>query len=332
MALETMPRAIHETYDYFDYVRVEDSLPPADPDVIEVALLDLNHSWPNLGHDSLAHAVLEIAQALRNELEEAGLRIRVLSFDVRRKHVMPELPGGRFKIYVGTGGPGHLDPRLNDGIHEWSQGISESADWEAGLFRLFESIVASPDASLFAVCHSFGLLCRWSGIARVELRAEKSSGMPTNVLTDAAVAHPWFSEFSSDLPDGRHFRVLDNRLFDLIIDRPNGYLPIALEESGSGGLTMVELARDRDGVMPRVLGVNFHPEIIDRDHILTVLDEKRMQGEVTETWYAERATTMRDMFHGEAEQQSQLTSWYSLLGPLRHQIERAVRERAGVVA
>ena len=34
---------------------------------------------------------------------------------------------------------------------------------------------------------------------------------------------------------------------------------------------MLELARDAEG-MPRVLGVNHHPEIVDREHILTVLE------------------------------------------------------------
>jgi hypothetical protein len=90
---------------------------------------------------------------------------------------------------------------------------------------------------------------------------------------------------------------------------------------------MIELARDPGGTMPRFLGVNHHPEIIDRDHIMQVLDEKRERGEVTSTWYGERATTMRDLFRGENERQSRLTSHYTLLEPLRFQIERLIRER-----
>ena len=68
--------------------------------------------------------------------------MRVLSYDVRRTLQIPQSPNGRFQLYVGTGGPGHLDPRLNDGVREESQGIAESPAWEAPLFRLFDDIAA----------------------------------------------------------------------------------------------------------------------------------------------------------------------------------------------
>ena len=38
--------------------------------------------------------------------------------------------------------------------------------------------------------------------------------MPINALSPAANDHPWFSEFARKLDDGRHFVVVDNRLFD----------------------------------------------------------------------------------------------------------------------
>src|SRR5204863_9632563 len=113
---------------------------PADPQVIDVALLDMNHSWPNVGHDSIVHAILEAAEALAPQTQ--GLKVRVLSYDVRRRNAIPSAAGDRFELYLGTGGPGHLDPRLNDGVSEFAQGIRESADWEAPLFRLFDSIIA----------------------------------------------------------------------------------------------------------------------------------------------------------------------------------------------
>jgi len=318
---------IHKPHDYFEYVRIEDSVPPAAGDRIDVALLDMNHFWPNVGHDALVHAVLEIAAELREELVRAGVKVRVLSYDVRRRNAIPDSPNGRFQLYLGTGGPGHLDPRLNDGESEWSQGVSEDAAWEAPLFRLFDDILAHRTAALFAVCHSFGLVCRWSGVAKPELREEKSSGMPLNRLSREALQHPWFEQFARELPDRQHFRVVDNRLFDLVLESAGRSLPIAFDAVGSPGLTMIELARDPGGTMPRFLGVNHHPEIIDRDHIMQVLDEKRDRGEVTPSWYGERATTMRDLFRGENERQSRLTSHYTLLAPLRFQLERLIRGR-----
>src|SRR5437879_695602 len=104
-------RDIHIHYDFFEYARVNGEVPPASPDRIDVALLDMNHSWPNVGHDSIVHTVLEAAEPMRDDLLAAGMKVRVLSYDVRRTLRLPEAPNGRFQIYVGTGGPGHLDPR-----------------------------------------------------------------------------------------------------------------------------------------------------------------------------------------------------------------------------
>jgi hypothetical protein len=318
---------IHFPHDFFEYVRVGDSVPEARTDRIDVALLDMNHNWPNVGHDALVHIVVEAAEALRDDLLRRGMRVRVLSYDVRRRHQLPDAPNGRFQLYIGTGGPGHLDPRLNDGVHEWSQGVNESADWEAPLFRLFDDILSDENAAMMAVCHSFGLVCRWAGIAKPVLRSEKSSGMPLNRLSREAMHHPWFEQFARELPDRQHFRVVDNRLFDLILQDAGKTTPIAFEAAGSSALTMVEIARNPDGAMPRFLGVNHHPEIVDREHIMQVLDEKRAHGEVSDQWYDERATTMRDLFRDENERQSRLTSHYTLLEPLRFHLARILASR-----
>src|SRR5258706_1460596 len=324
-----MPRRdIHQPYDFFEYVRVTGSEPPPDPDRIDVAILDMNHSWPNVGHDSLVHAVLESAEALRETLVAAGAKVRVLSYDVRRTLRIPQSPNGRFQLYLGTGGPGHLDPRQNDGLNEESQGIVESSAWEAPLFRLYDDIAAHDSAALLGVCHSFGLMCRWSGAAHVALRPEKSSGMPENVLSPDSASHPWFAQFASRLRDERHFRVVDNRLFDLIADSSSSVSVIACEEENSDRVTMIEFARSADG-MPRILGVNHHPEIVDREHIMTVLEEKRSRGDVSEDWYLERVITMRDLLD-RFERESRLTSEYTLLGPLRHHLARLVAERCEV--
>jgi len=310
--------------DFFEYVRTDQGVPSADPRVIDIALLDMNHSWPNVGHDSIVHAVLECAESLAPQ--SSGLKVRVLSFDVRRRIAIPAAAGGRFELYIGTGGPGYLDPRQNDGVSEFAQGIRETDAWEAPLFRLFDSIIGHPTAALIGVCHTFGLMCRWSGAAHPELRGEKSSGMPLNVLSSAANDHPWFSRFANALPDHRHFRVVDNRLFDLVLDG-GGVTPIAFEDEHSGTITMAELARD--GEMPRVWGVNHHPEIVDREHLLAVLREKLAHGEVSTGWYEERSHTLENEMVGEAERQSRLTSEYTFLGVLRHHLRRQIEEKSG---
>ncbi len=312
---------IHEEHPFFEYVRLEDSVPDAREDRIDVALLDMNHLWPNLGHDSLVHIVLETAETLREELAHRNAKVRVMSFDVRYRNLVPE--PGRFRLFIGTGGPGHLDPRLNDGESEFSQGVNESDEWERPLFRLFDDILRDTDSAMLAVCHSFGLVCRWSGIAQPVLRSEKSSGLRINRLSREAMHHPWFEQFANELPDRQHFHVVDNRLFDLILEDAGKTMPVAFEAEGSSALTMVEIARDASGTMPRFLAFNHHPEIMDREHVLQVLDEKRAHHEVDDRWYEERVNTMDQLF-GEKERQSRLTSHYTLVEPLRFHLQRGI--------
>jgi len=327
----------------FLYHRVEApaDVPPADPLIVDVAVLDMNFGWPNLGHDSVVHAVQDAAGDLQPSLVGTGLQVRALSYEVRLRHLVPPPPEGRFGLYLGTGGPGHLDPRQNDGTRPGSQGLNEDPGWEPAVFRLFDAIQDSEDAALLAVCHSFGVLCRWSGVAQPSLRGPekggKSAGVQENLLTPEARQHPWFAQFAAELPDGRRLPVVDHRLFDLIPTSrsfPPGRVPIGYEALGVGGpegeaLTMMEFARDREGVMPRVFGANHHPEVVDRARQMRVLDEKRARGEVTEEWAEDRRRVLLQTYADDADDlRLRLTSDYTLLQPLRFHLYRQVRRRA----
>jgi hypothetical protein len=326
----------------FRYHRVErpEDEPPVDPLAIDVGVLDMNHGWPNLGHDLLLHAVLDSVCDLLEPLAGTGLHVRAISYDVRRSGMVPAHARRRCAIYLGSGGPGHLDPRHNDGQSEGSQGLVESAAWEAPLFRLFDAILADPDAVLFGVCHSFGLLCRWSGAAEPALRRPeqgKVSGIVENELTAEALRHPWFKRLAAALPDGRRLRVADNRQFDLL--PAGGGLPsfvqaLGYETCGIGGprgdaVTMLEFGRDRAGVMPRFFATNHHPEIVGRSRQLLIIDQKRARGEVTDEWVQKRLELLARTYpDDEADQRLHLTSDYTLLGPLRFHLWRQLRLRA----
>src|SRR5690606_23144639 len=109
----------------------------------------------------------------------------------------------------------------------------------------------------------------------------------------------------------------------------HGVLPLSQEpETGSGprALTGIEVARTRDGAMPRVLGVNHHPEIVNPGRQLAALRQRRDRGDVSAEWYAERAATLADTI-GARGGQLELTSSYMFLGPLRYHLAQAVRER-----
>jgi hypothetical protein len=327
------------------YARVEraDQLPPADPHIIDVAVLDMHHGWPNLGHDSIVYAIQNAVCDLQPALRAAGLAFRTISYEIRRGHQVPEPPGGRHAIYIGTGGPGHLDPARNDGRSAGSQGIGEDAGWQAPVFALFEAIRSDPDAVLLAVCHTFGVLCRSLGVGDAVLRGPekggKSAGVVDNVLTTEALEHPWFSRFSRELPDRRRFRVLDSRLYDLVPHggpMPAGVSVLAHEAARPGGppgtaVTMIEVARAEGGTMPRILGVNHHPEIVNRPRQLTILRKRMERGEVTPEWFAERAAALTQQIDERGDESLHLTASYTFLAPLRYHLQREARRRAAAL-
>ncbi len=330
----------------FVFARVERGVeaPPIDQATVDIALLDMHHGWPNLGHDAIVYGIQNIVCDLTPGLRTAGLRVRVVSYDVRRGHCVPDSPGPRHSIYVGTGGPGHLDPTLNDGLSHGSQGIIEDPRWETPLFKLFDDVRRDEHAALLAVCHTFGVMCRWLGIAHAVLRGAdkggKSSGIVDNLLTDAALAHPWFSRLARELPDRRRLKILDNRLYDLIppaAGLPPDVTALSRESLGVCGppgeaLTAVEVARDADGVMPRILGVNHHPEIVNRSRQLTILKKRMERGAVSPEWYAERAQTLTETIGDRrGDQWLTLTSAFLFLGPLRYHLYRQIRLRAAAL-
>jgi hypothetical protein len=326
----------------FLYARVDrgDDAPEPDPRILDVAILDMNHGWPNVGHDAIVMAVRTVACNLAGALAEAGLRVRAVSWDVRRGLAVPPGPDALGGIYVGTGGPGHLDPALNDGVADGTQGIAEDPSWEGPLFQLFDAIRSHPEAALIGVCHTFGVMCRWLGVADPVLRGPekggKSAGIVESLLTGEAAVHPWFGGLADESPHATRIRVLDSRLYDLIPrpDLADLVRPLGYETRGVGGpagdaITMWEAERDASGVVPRVFGVNHHPEIVDRIRVLMVLWQKRARGEVSHEWYSERAeamtVTLRDH---DADRRLDLTSKYTLFGPLHYFVQRQARLRA----
>lgn len=319
------------------YVRVEKAgdEPAPLPGVVDLAVLDMHHGFPNLGHESIVDTLLEISRQERAHLPGAP-DVRVLSYDVRAGFAVPAGDPGRFGVVVGTGGPGALDPRENDGVSEVSQGVRERADWEAPLFRFFDRVALDPEVALLGICHSFGLLARWSGVAEARLRGPekggKSMGVKANVLTPAALEHPWFSGLAR-ANGGEVIRVLDSRLYDLIPTGVKTGLPLAAEEGPEPetcgeAVTMLEFARDRDGVGPRVWGANFHPEIGDQGRQRVRLERLGWRGEVTPAWLQERRRALDAWDQSEsAERGLQWTSSFTFEGPIRRIVSRLLDER-----
>lgn len=330
--------ATAETSHRFEFVRIghQGDVPPPDEKAIDVAVLDMHHGRPNLSHDSVVDAIRTISGYFDPFLGGAGLTLRVLSYDVRGTKMLPELAGGRFSLYIGTGGPGHFDPRRNDGEQPWSHGVRDSLSWETPLFKLFESIAENYSSVLVGICYTFGLLCRWSGVATPRVRGGekggRSSGARENILSLEAGSHPWFARFSRELGSTR-FRVLEDRVFDLAPTMfPEGITPLAWEPADPGvvsdAVTMIEFARDVHMVMPRIWGMQFHPEVVDRKHALSIVEKKRLRGEVSDDWYRERIASLSSRLAREDFQQIlRTTAQYTFLLPLEYHIARLIRLR-----
>ena len=287
----------------FAYARIECAadLPARDDAFVDVALLDMNAGFANVGHDAIVGIVRDAASDLDAELARAGKRVRVLSYAVRDALMVPDHAGGRHHLYLGTGGPGHLDPRRNTS-NAGAAEIVEDPSWEAPLWALFDAIAADGDAALYGVCHTFGLLCRWSGAAEPALRGPEKggamSGVGTNVLTREALEHPWFARLADAGTVPGIVPVLDSRYYDLLPSGslPAGATPIAFEsayraEGPGDALTMLELARDADGT-PRLFGVNSHPEIGGPERVAAILAVLLERGTITADVHAQRSAML----------------------------------------
>lgn len=318
------------------YVRVNDGAdePPPEKDVVDVAVLDMHHGYPNLGHASIVESLLNYAHDAR-ETRPGSPGVRVVSYDVRLGRAIPS-DAARFPLVVGSGGPGALDPRENDGASASSQGILENPAWEAPLFRFFDALLASPGTAMLGICHSFGLLARWAGVARAVLRGPerggKSAGITTNVLTDEAREHPFFEGYFAEngSPD---VQVLDSRLFDLLptgagIARSLAHDRRRPDAGLEPAMTMLEFARGEDGTLPRVWGVNHHPEIGDVGLQRERLERVWANGGVSRAWYEERLSAMAAWnASAAAEQGLQRTTRWTFETPLRRHLERALALR-----
>ena len=303
----------------FAFVRpaTRDEIPKPDPAFVDVHLLDMNHAWHNAGHDSIVGLVRRLCADADANLARAGVSIRLISYDVRRSLLLPAPPHGP-ATYIGTGGPGHLDPRMNRRDDVDAGEIMESGEWEAPLFEFYDAVLRDERAMLYGVCHTFGLLCRWSGIAEPVLRsAEKggpSIGIVENVLTPQALVHPWFARLAARLPDGRHMPIVDSRHYDLIptgAPFPRGVTPIAYEspdpEQAGPALTMCEFARKANGV-PRIFAANHHPEIPDAAELALLLERKYASGDVTRDWYESRTSLVERLQRPVHDESARLLS------------------------
>ena len=311
--------------------------PPVLKSVLDVAVLDMHHGFANLGHASVVDRLMRIAQEERKRLGAGTLGVRVVSYDIRLGGAIPS-SASRFALVAGTGGPGALDPRENDGVSPYAQGIREDPSWEAPLWRFFDAVRKDPSTALLGICHTFGLLARWAGFGEAVARSPKkgkSAGVVTNLLTAEARSHGWFRGLYHASAGGR-IQVLDSRLFDILPTGTGGVEVLSHEATPDGdrgeAVTMAELERFADG-SPRIWAVNHHPEIGDAGEQKARLLRIATSRQLSEAWLGERLLALQAWDASEAsERRLQITSSYTFEGPVRAILSRALAERRGAGA
>jgi hypothetical protein len=200
---------------------------------------------------------------------------------------------------------------LNDGSDPRAQGVVEDPAWEAPLFRLFDAITETRGRGAPVRLPHVRVMCRWlarrgPGRARAGKR-RKSEGVLDNLSPERRASTRCFGVRSADRPEGR-LRVPRQ---PALRPDPDGRCAtatcvMATETLGVDGpagnaMTMMEVARDSFGRMPRVFGVNHHPEIIDRSNLMGMLKIKLARGEVTKEWYDLRMSTLAGALRRRAQ-------------------------------
>ncbi len=130
---ETSPEREWRT-ERFEFARVEqpEDLPRHNPRVIDVALLDMHHGFTNLGHNAIVALVRDAALANDDALARAGRRVRLVSYAVRDKLMVPDHAGGRHRLLPRHGrsrspGPAPQYPRARLAGNTGGSGMGASA-------------------------------------------------------------------------------------------------------------------------------------------------------------------------------------------------------------
>lgn len=257
----------HESVPFFEHLRASSQLPAPAAGWLDVALLETGADR-SAASEAMVAAVETASGTL--VLESSGLAVRLISFAVGRGEV-PE--PGRFRLLLAAG--------------EGSEPVPD----EAMFTRLLDSIVGDDTTAMLVTGGLFDGICRWAEVAVATRRSERTSAATLDRLSREALTHPWFAQFAHELPDHQHFPVVDTRLSDVILEDAGKTVPIAFDAAGVSALTMLEIARSVDGVMPRFLATCHHPQLA-----------------------------------GSGDRLFSLTAYYTLLEPLRHQLRRLSRD------
>ncbi len=223
---------------------------------MRVAILDMYEGAENQGMRCIREIINQFAEMNSLDLVKD-------EFDVRRKTEIPDLS---YDIYISSGGPGSpLDSKGTLWENTFFEWIKKMEAYNAD-----ESNVVKK--SVFFVCHSFQLACRYFEVANVNKRKSTAFGVfPIHYLSDAN-NDPIFEGLSDP------FYAVDSR--DYQVTEPNhnrikkiGAKILAIEKARP--LVPLERAIMAMRFNEFMVGTQFHPEADAIGMSLHLKTEKR---------------------------------------------------------
>jgi len=207
---------------------------------VRVAIIDLYDNLPNEGMRCIKEIVSQ---------QDKKINGHAVAYDVYDTRAKAEIPDLSYDIYISSGGPG-------------SPFDGAGKEWEKKYFNWWESVWRynqnhSDKKYVFAICHSFQIMCRFFSLAHVSQRNSKSFGvMPVHKTSAgereqlyAGLPDPFyaadFRDWQAVQPDQRAFAEIGAEILSLEKIRPH----VPKERS----ITAIR-------VSPEIVGVQFHPE------------------------------------------------------------------------
>lgn len=219
-------------------------------------------------------------RCIQEILDRSELNISYSYFDVRSLFEIPNLD---FDVYISTGGPGNpLEYNEN-----WSDKYAKLID---DLFEWNKENKQYPKF-LFAICHSFQMLCAQTGIAKITKREHFSFGIvPLNKTISGSM-----DEILQEFED--KFYVADHRYFQVV--NPDSS---KLKHLDASILAYDELNQDlsiEKSLMavrfsPEIIGVQFHPEA-DVKGMRAIISRESVQAEIAKVFGSTRLAEIKTL-------------------------------------
>jgi homoserine O-succinyltransferase/O-acetyltransferase len=228
--------------------------------IIKIAILDMYDNVPNEGMRCLK-------MIAGNFLAKEGVVGNYDIFNVRGNNEIPDLS---YDIYISSGGPGSP--------------LESDEPWEKPYFEFLNSIIEynkneEEKKYLFAICHSFQLLARFSNLGLISKRKSTSFGVMPIHRVNKGYNEPFFEK----LPE--LFYAVDSRDYQLTA--------INEEQANAIGATVLALEKERPHIpleravmairySDEIFSTQFHPEADAEGMLRYFLREDKKQAVINE--------------------------------------------------